>query len=323
MKIGVLITLLAIVCSCSPPASQGSLLSVATSVSPITDLVHRIGQDLVELSGLVPEGVNAHTFEPSPRDVASLATADLIFLNGLGLEEGLGKLAHERSNARVVLLGEMAIPEEEWIYDDSFPKESGHPNPHSWTNPPYAKRFTALIEAELSKADPDNKDVYKQNRSELDKIIDSLDGAVRTATSTVPPEDRKLLTYHDSFPYFAREYGWSVISAIQPSDFSEPSAADMAALIEQIKSERVKAVFGSEVFPSPVLEQIARLSGARYVDDLRDDDLPGEPGDADHSYIGLMRFDYTTIVEALGGDASAIEAVPSPGPTKGSVDYRG
>ena len=104
----------------------------------------------------------------------------------------------------------------------------------------------------------------------------------------MPPENRKLLTYHDSFPYFAREYGWQIIGAIQPSDFADPTPQEVAALIDQIRREHVPAIFGSEVFPSPVLEQIASETGAQYVDDLRDDDLPGENGDPDHSYFGLM-----------------------------------
>ena len=101
-----------------------------------------------------------------------------------------------------------------------------------------------------------------------------------------------------------------MIGAIQPSDFDEPSAREVAELITQVRATGVPAVFGSEVFPSPVLEQIGDETGVRYVDVLRDDDLPGEPGDAEHSWLGLMRFDYITMIEALGGDAAALEAVP-------------
>ena len=136
-----------------------------------------------------------------------------------------------------------------------------------------------------------------------------MDAAVRSATETVAEEDRKLLTYHDSFPYFAREYGWEVVGAIQPSDFAEPTPQEIVGLIEQIRAEDLPAIFGSEVFPSPVLEQIAAETGATYVDDLRDDDLPGEAGDPDHSYLGLMVFDFTTIVRALGGDPAPFEDV--------------
>jgi ABC-type Zn uptake system ZnuABC Zn-binding protein ZnuA len=140
-------------------------------------------------------------------------------------------------------------------------------------------------------------------------MINRLDEAMETATETVPVRNRKLLTYHDSFPYMARRYGYEIIGAIQPQSFSDPTPADVAGLIEQVKQEKVPAVFGSEVFPSPVLGQIGKEAGVRYVDTLRDDDLPGDIGEPDHSWGGLMKFDFVTIVEALGGDATALKAV--------------
>ena len=100
-----------------------------------------------------------------------------------------------------------------------------------------------------------------------------------------------------------------MIGAIQVSDFEDPTPSEVAGLIDQVKAEGVPAIFGSEVFPSPVLEQIGKEAGVTYVDELRDDDLPGEPGDAEHSWLGLMRFDFVTMTEALGGDASALEGV--------------
>ena len=139
--------------------------------------------------------------------------------------------------------------------------------------------------------------------------IDALDTALRTSSDTLAPDARKLVTYHDAYAYFARDYGWTVIGAIQPSSFEEPTPKEIADLISQVKAEKVKAVFGSEVFPSPVLEQIGKEAGVKYVDVLRDDDLIGDPGDAEHSWMGLMRFDYVTMIESLGGDASALKAL--------------
>ena len=131
---------------------------------------------------------------------------------------------------------------------------------------------------------------------------------MRASFATIPRARRKLLTYHDAYAYFARSYGWDVVGAIQVSDFEDPTPKEVAALIDQIKPAKVPAIFGSEVFPSPVLEQIGREAGVDYVDVLRDDDLPGEPGEPEHSWQGLMRFDYVTMTEALGGDASALKA---------------
>ena len=298
-------------CAGTSPTATGGRLEVAATVSPITNLVDNVGGDRIALTGLVPEGVNSHTYEPAPTDARVLGRARLFFANGLHLEEPLMKLAEANvdDEAEIVKLGDITVAEGELIFDFSFPRETGNPNPHVWTNPIYAREFVEEIAQKLSETDESNKSYFSRNAEQLIARIDELDLALREATSTIPPERRKLLTYHDSFPYFAREYGWKVIGAIQPSDFSEPSPRDVAQLIEQIRSEEVGAIFGSEVFPSDVLEQISKETGATYVDDLRDDDLPGDPGDPEHSYLALMRFDYVTIIEALGGDAQRLESL--------------
>ena len=118
-----------------------------------------------------------------------------------------------------------------------------------------------------------------------------------------------MLTYHDSYAYFARRYGMTVIGAAQPSDFSEPSASEVAGLIDQIREEQIPAVFGSEVFPSDVLEQIASETGATYVDELRDDDPPGEPGSPEHTYVGMMLKNMSLMIPALGGTIEAFEGI--------------
>ena len=159
----------------------------------------------------------------------------------------------------------------------------------------------------MSTRDPANADYYAANYAAFSAVIDELDAAMRTSFATIPA--RELLTYHDAYAYFARTYGWTVIGAIQVADFEDPTPREVADLIDQVRASGVPAIFGSEVFPSPVLEQIGREAGVAYVDELRDDDLPGAPGEAEHSWLGLMRFDYVTMTEALGGDAAALEAL--------------
>jgi ABC-type Zn uptake system ZnuABC Zn-binding protein ZnuA len=299
-------------------------LQVVTTVSPITNIVENVAGDRAAIIGIVPEGTNSHTFEPAPTDAAVMERADIVFINGLHLEEPTRELAdgNLREGVPLVQLADRTISEDEYIFDFSFPESEGFPNPHLWTNPPYAKEYASIVRDELSKLDPDGAEVYRRNHDAFAERIDALDAAIREATGSVPEEDRKLLTYHDSFPYLAREYGWDVVGAIQPSDFAEPTPQDVARLIDQIRAEGIPAIFGSEVFPSPVLEQIAAETGATYVDDLRDDDLPGEPGDPDHSYLGLMVFDLRTIVEALGGDASPFDAVDVANVAPADADYR-
>lgn len=286
-------------------------INVVTSVSPITSLTENIGGTKIELQGLVPEGTNSHTFEPPVSDAKKLARADLIIVNGLDLEDPIIELtnANKKSGATLVTLGNQTVTEAQYKYDFSFPKEEGKPNPHLWPNPPMALRYAEIIRDALVKADPANKAYFDTNFAALKTRLESLDAAVRQTVNTIPSQNRKLLTYHDSWAYFADTYGMTVIGAVQPSDFSEPSAKEVADLIVQIRNEKVPAVFGSEVFPSPVLEQIAKETNAKFVDKLRDDDLPGKPGDNLHSYIGLMVENLRIMAPALGGNASSMDNV--------------
>jgi ABC-type Zn uptake system ZnuABC Zn-binding protein ZnuA len=263
------------------------------------------------ITGIVPEGTNSHTFEPRPSDAATLESADIVFINGLVLEEPTKDLAlaNIKTGSNVCELGTETLPESEYIFDFSFPKEGGKPNPHLWTNPPMAKQYAQVVRDVLVRRDPSNASIYERNFSAFALKIDALDEATKTATATIPEDQRKLLTYHDAYAYFATNYGFTVVGAIQPSSFDEPTPKDIAELISQVKSQKVRAIFGSEVFPSTVLEQIGVETDVRYVDVLRDDDLIGEPGDSEHSWLGLMRFNFVTIVEALGGDASALKSL--------------
>jgi ABC-type Zn uptake system ZnuABC Zn-binding protein ZnuA len=295
-------------CLSGQTIAAGSTINISTTVAPITSIVANVAGGLAKITGIVPEGTNSHTFEPSPSVAATLADTDVLFANGLVLEEPTKELADSNlpKSAALCELGTAVLPVDDYIYDFSFPKDGGKPNPHLWTDPKLAIKYVALIRDVLVKMDPANASAYTSNAAAYTNKLDELDAAVRTASATLPAEDRRLLTYHDAYAYFAADYGWVVVGAIQPSDFDEPTAREVGDLINQVKDSKVKAIFGSEVFPSAVLEQIGRETGVTYVDVLRDDDLLGEPGDADHSFLGLMQFDYVTMIEALGGDATAL-----------------
>ncbi len=291
-------------------AAAGTDLLVATTVAPITSIAANVIGDRAEIVGLVPEGTNSHTFEPPPSAAEVLSTADVVFINGLQLEEPTKELASTNlaEGAPLVELGDLTISPDQYKYDFSFPEDEGKPNPHLWTDPTLVTRYAEIIRDTMIEVDPDGAETYEQNFEEFSELVDEFDDAVQESLATVPEDQRKLVTYHDAYAYFADTYGWTVIGAIQPSDFGEPTPGEVVDLIQQVEAEGVPAIFGSEVFPSPVLEQIGNETGAAYIDVLRDDDLPGEPGDAEHSWLGLMKFNFITMTEALGGDASALEA---------------
>jgi len=292
-------------------SQQDTRLKVVTTVSPITSIVENIGGSRIQLEGVVPEGVNSHTFEATPSMARLLADADLIIINGLFLELPTLEMAKANKKAEAVILslGDLAVTPDEWQFDFTFPESAGHPNPHLWPDPNLGLRYAELVHDQLAAMDPDNAEYFAVNLERFRGRIEQLDQAIRTAVATVPEQNRKLLTYHDSWAYFAKQYGMEVIGAVQPSNFSQPSVREVAELIDQLKALALPAVFGSEVFSSDVLEAIAKEAGAEFIDELADDDLPGKPGDPQHTYLGLMQANLQAMIPALGGDASAMSGL--------------
>ncbi len=283
-------------------------LHIVTTVPPITNIVENIGGSLITVTGIVPNGMDSHTFEPVPTDAKTLANADIIIVNGLNLEVPTIKLAEKvkKTDTPIVHLANETLPEEAWQYDFSFPKEHGNPNPHLWPNIALTIRYAEIIRDRLAEYDPRHADSYTTNASTYIAKLTRLDQAIFACVGTIPESNRKLVTYHDSFAYFAPRYGMEVIAAIQPASFTEPGPRDIVHIIEQIKREKILAIFGSEVFPSKIMAQIARESGAVFVDALSDDELPEKPN---HSFIGMMVNNITIITEALGGNPACASHV--------------
>jgi ABC-type Zn uptake system ZnuABC Zn-binding protein ZnuA len=288
-------------------------LNVVTSVSPITNIVKNIGGDRIKLTGLVPEGINSHTYELVPSDRIKIENANLVIIDGLNLEGNIERAVNQAKSKNLQLqllrLGDNTITKNQWIFDFSFPKEKGDPNPHLWLNIAYATKFANLTKDKLIEMDPQNADYYSSNAERYLVLLKKLDNAIIQSIQTVPPQNRKLLTYHDSWAYFAPRYGMTVIGAVQPSDFGEPTPREVARLIDQIRAERVPAIFASEVFQSKVVDQIAREANVKIVETLSDDDLPGETGDPAHTYVGMMLENMHNMLVPLGGNITALNRI--------------
>jgi ABC-type Zn uptake system ZnuABC Zn-binding protein ZnuA len=294
-------------------ATSTEKLNVVTSVSPISNIVKNVAGEKIILTGLVPEGVNSHTFELVPSDVVKVNDADLVIIDGLGLEVNVEDVVDQAQNTnpdlQILKLGDNTITPDQYVFDFSFPEEAGDPNPHLWLNVPYAMKFANLTRDKLIEMDPANTDYYTENTDRYITKLRQLDEGIMKAVQTVPEENRKLLTYHDSWAYFAPRYGMVVIGAIQPSDFGQPTPREVASLIDQIKTEKVPAIFGSEVFPTEVVDQIANEANVQIVGTLSDDDLPGDPGDPQNSYVGMMLENMENMLVPLGGNVSALSNV--------------
>jgi ABC-type Zn uptake system ZnuABC Zn-binding protein ZnuA len=306
----------------SGDASTDKLI-IATTVSPLTSIAAAVGGDLVTIEGIVPEGTNSHTFEPPPQAAELLSTADIVFVNGLKLEDPTIALAETnmKEGAEIVEIGTRVLPESEYIFDFSFPEEEGKPNPHLWTDPTYAIEYADVIREVLSERDPANAATYQANFDAFVVEAEKLAEAVRTDQATVPEGQLKLVTYHDAYAYFAKNFGWQVVGAIQPDSFDDPTPQEVTELIQQIQAEGVPVIFGSEVFPSDVLQTIGEEAGVRYEDSLRDDDLPGGPGDPEHSLLELLRYNYRTMITGLGGTPTALDALVFEIPTPDTAYY--
>ena len=293
--------------------------TVVTADQPMADLVRSVAGPSVKVASVVPEGVNGHTYEPRPQDARTLSDADVYIENGLNANNVsvAFAMANYPAGTPHFQLSE-EIPPEDIIPIDTAAEIAAHGhahryNAHFWPDPNYAIAYVKRIAMILASVDTKGERDYADRAMAYVAKLEKLDAAFRATIETIPAQNRKLVVYHDSWSYFGRRYGLPVIGAIQPTDFSEPSAAELRSTIDQVRAAKVPAFFGSEVFPSDVLAVIEKESGAKYVADLSDDRLPGAAGSPQHGYIGMMVANTRSIVSALGGNPAGLDAVD---PTK-------
>lgn len=296
--------------------ASGGSLKVAASIPPIQSLVASVGGDRVDVISIVPAGVDGHTYEPTSGDVRALADVSLLFIPDFELNPKVTELAGENlsDDAKMIDLNALTIPEDKILFADTHshgdaPAHGHQRNVHTWTNTVFVPPMVDEIAKALIAADPDGRATYESNRDALKAEITEFETVSRTALKTVPEANRTLVVYHDSWSYFGREYGFEVVGALQAVDFAEPSAAEMRKMADQVKAAGVPAFFGSEVFPTSVLEQVATESGIEYVGNLSDDKLPGAEGAPENTYLGMMVNNVRAIVNGLGGDASTLDTV--------------
>jgi zinc/manganese transport system substrate-binding protein len=283
------------------PASSGTRLSVVATFSVLADLVKSVGGERVEIVTLVGPGQDAHTFEPAPTHGVALARAGLVFENGLGFEGWLERMyAASGSKARRVVVTE-GIAAQPGHAEGEEADEHGEDDPHVWQDVRHAMHVVGVVRDALAQADPAGAAVYRANAEAYLAELRALDGWVVEQVGTVPEARRTLVTNHDSFGYFASRYGFAVVGTAIPgvsTETSEPSAAELAALVRRIKAAGVPAIFAENVANPKVLERVADEAGVEVAPRLYTDalDRPGEPVD---TYVKMMRYNVSTIVTAL------------------------
>ncbi|MGZ6271303.1 MAG: metal ABC transporter substrate-binding protein [Candidatus Limnocylindrales bacterium] len=275
------------VCPGGPP------ISVVTTTTVFADMIENVGGPCVQAVSVVPRGADVHTFEPRPNDLRTVAQAKLLVMNGLGLDTWLQKLITNASADGTPLLqlgvdlpGVTPLPGE----------EPGSQNPHLWLDVLYGQAYVARIAATLEQVDPANAPTYRAGAATYTARLAELDAYVRAQVALIPEADRKLVTFHDAFPYYAREYGITIVGVAVEAPGQDPSAAETGALIEAIKASGVKAIFSEKQFPTRLVDQLAAETGARVVANLYDDSLGDSPVD---SYVGVITWDTDQLVQAL------------------------
>lgn len=296
-------------------SSAATKFVVVVSDQPIADLVKQVAGPAVEVRSVVPVGADGHTYEPTPEDARTLAEADIYIENGYNLNNVVTQFAVSNypEGTQHHVLSEV-IPPGEVLASDSAEEIASHGhahnfNAHFWPDPVYASWYVTRIDQILQSYDPADAPGYSSRAQAFMAQLQQMDQVFRQAIDTIPAANRKLVVYHDSWSHYGRRYNLPVIGAIQPTDFSEPSAEELRATIDEVRAQAVPAFFGSEVFPSDVLDVIAQETGAKYVADLSDDRLPGDPGTPQHSYVGMMVANTRAIVSALGGNASMLDPI--------------
>ena len=273
--------LLAAACTSSDDGNDNRL-RVVTSLELFADMVRNVAGDRAVVTALLPSGADPHTYELSPGRVVDLARADLAFVNGLGLEGSLRTVIDENAGGPVDVL------------TDGLDIVDG--NPHLWLDPMLAIGYVQSILLALAANDPEGATDYAANAAAYADELLALDTEFAAALASIAPERRKLVTFHNAYPYLANRYGLELVAVVVSSPGQEPNARDVAQLIELIQEQSVPAVYKEPQFNADVLESAANEADVRVLDLLSDAFIDGV-----ESYIDLMRFNAAQLQEGLGG----------------------
>ncbi len=312
--------------------AQAEPLRVVSSFSILNDMVREIGGDKVMASSIVPANGDAHSFEPRPSDAKTLASAQLLVINGLDFEAWLPRLqqsagykgpqvvatqgmtplafeggdehAHESAGGHGDHHDHDHSHDHGSAHDEAPAAEPAHEHshgsqdPHAWQSLSQAQVYIRNISQGLSQADPANADYYQQRAQDYAQRVQQLDDSIKSRLQAVPAEQRKVITSHDAFAYLGKEYGITFISLVGMSSQAEPSAREIAQVIEQARREHIRAIFVENTVSPKLVEQVARETGAKVGGILYSDAL-GKPGSGTDTYLGMMKWNTDKLIEAL------------------------
>jgi zinc/manganese transport system substrate-binding protein len=272
------------------PLRADERLNVVASFSILADLARNVGGDKVDVTALVGPNGDVHVYVPAPSDAKRVADAKLLVINGLGLEGWLPRLVQSSGSKAAIVTASNGVA----------PLSHGsEADPHAWQSVANAKVYVANIRDALAAVGPADAQTFRANADHYLAALDALDAEVRAAVAKIPPERRRVISTHKAFGYFAASYGIEFIAPSGVSTENEPSARDIAAIIRQIKTEKIPAVFLENISDDRLIRRIAAETGAAVGGTLYSDSLTGEKGPAP-TYIDLVRHNIKALTSALG-----------------------
>ena len=277
-------------------------IKVVASFSIVGDMVKQVAGDEVELKILVGPDGDAHVYQPTPEDVKAVAAADIVIVNGLGFEGWLDRLVEASASAATVVTvskGAQLIEMSEDGHDehDDHHHDAEH-DPHAWQNVANALIYVNNIRNALVKADATHATTYEKNANAYIQTLEALHLWVKEKIQKIPAEKRKVITSHDSFQYYAKAYGVTFLAPMGMNAQSEPSAKALAALIDQIRTLNITALFIENISDPRIIEQLAKDGGTTLGGTLYSDALSGEKGPA-LTYIDMMKHNTSLLVKAM------------------------
>jgi ABC-type Zn uptake system ZnuABC Zn-binding protein ZnuA len=286
-------------------ATGNGIKAIATT-SILADLVKNVGGDRVQVQTLLAPGTDPHTYAPTPSDVQALAESQIIFENGLGLEEWLAELTENAGGTRPTIVASQGLTPLErneaagGAAEHQHGTSEQHGDPHMWFDVRNTIRYVENIRDGLKQVDSAAAGTYDANAAAYIEQLKQLDAEIVKLVETVPAARRKLITNHDTFGYFAQRYGFEVVGNVFEgvSTEQEPSAQQIAQLVKLLKEQQVPAVFTENTVNPRLAEQVAAEAGVKVVTTLYTDAL-GPAGSDGDTYLKLMRYDAQQIVEAL------------------------
>jgi manganese/iron transport system substrate-binding protein len=258
---------------------------VATTISTLNSFVQGVGGDRVTVSSIVPIGASPETYEPTPQDVGTIASAQILVENGAGLEEWLQKLLTNAGSKDLRVV----------VCTEGLPVKNL--NPHVWMDPQMAKQYVLKIRDALVATDPTHADEYNANATAYNAKLDDLTKSIQARINTIPPAQRYMIVFHNAWQYYNDRFGITTLGFVERNPGQEPNPQQIASLIDLARAHGVRAVFSEPEYSPKILQSIAQGAGVKVVENLYDDSIGTDPRVA--NYIAMLNYDTSIIVKAL------------------------